>query len=294
MDWSAFLEELRRGLDLELFTAGDEKITVGSVLLLLIVISVTLLLSRLAKRRLGRLLDRSGLEGQTSTSVIPRLAHYAILIGGMVAALQVIGIDLSTLFAAGAVFAVGLGFAMQNIVQNFVSGVILLVERTIKPGDVLEVEGDIVRVVKMRIRATVVRTRNEEELIIPNSTLVQSAVKNFTLTDSRFLLGTVVGVVYGSDMRLVREVLERTAREVPFREAGSEPRVLLHEFGDSSVDWRVLVWVDDPWGSRRLRSELNELIWWALAEAGITIAFPQLDVHFDSPIESSLEKISGG
>jgi potassium-dependent mechanosensitive channel len=124
------------------------------------------------------------------------------------------GLDLK-LFAAGAVFAVGLGFAMQNIVQNFVSGVILMVERTIKPDDVLEVEGDIVRVQKMRIRATMVRTRNEEELIIPNSTLVQGAVKNYTLTDSRFLLGTVVGVTYGSDMQLVREVLTRNHDRVP-------------------------------------------------------------------------------
>jgi len=200
---------------------------------------------------------------------------------------------LSTLFAAGAVFAVGLGFAMQNVAQNFVSGVILMVERSIKPGDILMVEDQMVRVERMGIRSTIVRNRDEEELIVPNSILAQGSVKNYTLTDNLYLLKAEVGVVYGSDMKLVREVLERTARGIPWRVEKEEPRILLRQFGSSSVDFQVFIWVDQPWISRRLLSDANERIWWALKEAGVTIAFPQLDVHFDAPVEESFRLVAG-
>jgi small-conductance mechanosensitive channel len=96
-------------------------------------------------------------------------------------------------------------------------------------------------------------------------------------------------VVYGSDMAEVRSVLEQTAREMTWRHAAKDPLVLLLGFGSSSVDWEVSVWIDDPWRMQRLRSDLNESIWWALKGAGITIAFPQLDVHLDSPIMESIE-----
>ena len=119
---------------------------------------------------------------------------------------------LEALFAAGAVFAIGLGFAMQNIVQNFVSGVILLAERTIKPGDVLQVDGRFVKVRHMGIRSTICRTLDEEEIIVPNATIVQSTVTNYTLQDSLFRLRCTVGVVYGSDMVLVKNTLQRAAQ----------------------------------------------------------------------------------
>jgi small-conductance mechanosensitive channel len=222
--------------------------------------------------------------------VFRRLLHYAILATGFAIALQTVGINLAALFAAGAFLAIGLGFAMQNIMQNFVSGVILLTERSIKPGDVLHVEGRFVRVQKLGIRATVARSLDEEEIIIPNSTIVQSSVINYTLRDSLYRLRVTVGVVYGSDMRRVRETLERVASAIEWRVKDREPVVFLLEFGDSSVNWEVSVWIDNPWRVRRLRSDLSEAIWWALQEAGIVIAFPQLDVHFDSPVVEALRR----
>ena len=196
-------------------------------------------------------------------------------------ALETIGIDLTTLFAAGAIFAIGIGFAMQNISQNFVSGVILLLERTIKPGDILEVDGNVVRVVELGLRATLVRTRFEEELIVPNTLLVQSTIKNFTLHDSLFRVRTTVGVAYGSDVRLVDATLDAAARGLSGRDPGRDPVVLLMGFGDSALDYEVSVWTSNPWGERVLHSDLNHAIWSALREAGITIPFPQRDVHLD-------------
>lgn len=292
MEWTHILQATKDTLAVKLFSLGTSEITIGTFFSILLIALVTFLTSRLLQRSLARLMSRSGVKKEATIQIVRRLTHYLILLGGLVAALQTVGIDLSTLFAAGAVFAVGIGFAMQNIAQNFVSGVILLVEQSIKPRDILEVEGEVVKVIKMGIRSTVVRTRNEEELIVPNSILAQGMVKNFTLSDSSYLLKAEVGVTYDSDMKLVKKTLDNAARQVPWRDTSQNPRVLMREFGDSSVNFSVFVWITDPWTSRRLLSELNETIWWALKEAGITIAFPQVDVHFDREVEESLRLAS--
>lgn len=292
MDWKNVPVIIKRILGIELFSVGDTEVTTGTVLTILIIIIATFILSRSAQNGLERILSRSALKKEASIPVMRRLVHYAFLLGGIVAALQTVGIDLSTLFAAGAVFAVGLGFAMQNIAQNFVSGIILLVEQSIKPGDVLEVEGEIVKVTRMGIRSTLVRTRNEEELIVPNSTLVQGMVKNFTLSDSLHLLRAEVGVTYDSDMKLVRDILTETAMSMTWRDKKETPRVLMREFGDSSVVFNVFIWISDPWKSRQYLSHFNEQVWWAFKKVGITIAFPQMDVHFDEPVEASLRLIA--
>jgi len=293
MDWSELWEAIKESWSVELITIRDTTVTTGTIVVFLLVVLATLLISKLGRRALDRWLRRSAVYSETSSAVAQRLLHYAVLLGGFVAAMQTVGIDLSTLFAAGAVFAVGIGFAMQNVAQNFVSGVILMVERSIKPGDILMVEDQMVRVERLGIRSTIVRNRDEEELIVPNATLAQGTVKNYTLTDNLHLLRAEVGVVYGSDMKLVREVLERTAAEIPWRVRDQEPRVLLRQFGSSSVDFNVFIWIDQPWTSRRLLSDANERIWWALKEAGITIAFPQVDVHFDPPVTDSLRLVAG-
>ena len=289
MDSERILSFLKALLGVELFKVGSTTVTTGSLVIALVVMLLSYLLSRLFRRAIRRFFEKKELRRQADSEILQRVTQYLIMLAGLVAALQVIGIDLSTLFAAGAIFAVGFGFAMQNIAQNFVSGIILLVERSIKQGDVLEIEGDVVKVVKMGIRSTVVRTRNEEEIIVPNSILAQGMVKNYTLSDSSYLVGATVGVVYGSDMKKVREVLETTAHKIPWRDQEQEPRVLMTEFADSAVNFKVFVWSHEPWIARRLASDLNEAIWWALKEAGIVIAFPQLDVHFDPQIERALK-----
>ena len=283
-----FLQSIKQALSIDLFMLGETQIKVITLVIIAIILISTLILSRVIQRVLVRLLIRTGIAAESSLQLVRKLVHYMILLVGLVASLQVIGIDLSTLFAAGAVFAVGIGFAMKNIAENFVSGLILLVEQSIKPGDVLQIEDEVVKVDRIGIRSTVVRTRNEEEVIVPNGILVQSIVRNYTLTDSSYLLGATVGVVYKSDMKKVRGVLEQAALDIPFRDKNLEPRILMQEFADSAVVFAVYVWINEPWIARRLASQLNEAIWWALKDAGITIAFPQLDVHFDPPVKESM------
>lgn len=284
MSWSQAAAAIRDFLSTSVFRLGGTQITVGGVLAFLVVLAGAWVTSRLIQRALDRTVGRHHRatdELHAGVEVSRRLLHYGIMLVALAFGLHLMGINLAAVFAAGAVVAVAVGFAMQNIAQNFVSGLILLMERSIQPGDVLEVDGQVVRVVDMRIRSTVCRSRDEEELIVPNATLVQSTVKNFTLRDNLYRLRVPVGVVYGSDMRRVREVLQETARTFEDRIADREPMVLLTGFGNSAVEWEVSVWTDQPWRALIIRSELHEAVWWALRDAGVTIAYPQLDVHFD-------------
>lgn len=262
-----------------LVTIGSVEVNFATLITLALVLACTWWAGVLAERAIAAALRRRPTSDEGSVRAVSRLAHYGVLGVGGAIALDLAGFDLQALVAASAVFAIGIGFALQNLAQNFVSGVLLLVEQSIKPGDILEVDGRVVRVVQMRLRTTVARTRDEEDLIIPNATLVQGTVKNHTLTDATFRIRATVGVSYRSDMALVRATLQRVAEDAPFRSRAHEVVVLLTEFAESAVVWEVGVWTTDPWNARRQLAALNESIWFALREAGLQIPFPQLDVH---------------
>ncbi len=277
-----WLDDFQHWMDFELFHLGSVKLTVGRLLLALLVVLATFVISALARRVARRAFKMRGIEDVGTVGLVTNLMHYLVLAIGFTTALSSLGLDLGALFAAGAVFAVALGFAMQNIVQNFVGGIILLAERSIKPGDVLEVDGTVVKIERMGIRSTVARSRDGEDLLIPNATLIQGVVRNRTLSRPLYRVRATVGVHYGSDLAVVRDALTAVAKEQHDDSCLDPPLVLLLGFGSSSVDFEVAIWTRDPWRSRLLSSELCFAIWDALKEAGITIAFPQLDVHFDA------------
>lgn len=266
-------------LRIQLFEVSGTQITVSSLVTFTVIVLISLVASSLVQRVARRALRRTGWVEPGTISTVLRLLHYGVVIVGLAIAAQTIGISLASLFAAGAVVAVAIGFALQNVLQNFVSGVILLAERSITESDVLEVEGEQVVVERLGARATVARTRDDDQIIIPNSVLVQSSVTNLTLADNLHRIRTRVGVSYGSDMARVEEALLEAARDLKDTAAGKEPVALLLEFADSSVVWELSVWVDDPWAARVTRSDLNKSIWAHFQRAGIVIAFPQLDVH---------------
>ena len=284
MSWSEVASFLNQFANRPLFTLAGTGVTAISIVTFVLILLVSLWISGLLQRVSERWLRTRGIADEGAIATSKRLLHYAVVLVGLGIAIQTMGINLAALFAAGAVVAVALGFAMQNILQNFVSGVILLAERSITEGDVLEVDGRIVKVVRMGTRATVARTRDEEEIIIPNSTLVQASVINHTLGDTLYRIRAPVGVTYGSDMDRVARVLREAGSSVEERVQEKDPLVLLVEFGNSSVDFEVSIWAQDPWTARVTRSNLNWAIWNHLKAAGITIAFPQVDVHFDEGV----------
>lgn len=280
-----------RVLNTVLFQLSGRGVTLVTLLVFLLMLALAFWVARLLERLVRGAFVRRGVSDPGMVGNLARLIRYVALAVGVAMALQNLGLDLGALFTAGAIFAVALGFAMQGVVQNFVSGVLLLAERIIKNGDVLEVDGTVVRVKDMRLRVTVARTRDEEDLVIPNTALAQNTIKNYTLNDSDYRLKSTVGVTYGSDMKQVMEVLRAAATAVPFRLDNRQPVVLLTDFGDSSVNFEVQVWTHDPWGARQHTSLLNQAIWHALRASGITIAFPQLDLHLDPPVVESLQRL---
>ncbi|MEZ4228477.1 MAG: mechanosensitive ion channel [Polyangiaceae bacterium] len=288
MSWAEILKKIKGVLDIELVKVSDAKVTLGTVLIVVGILVLTHILSKLVQAGVKRALHRRGIETGGGLATANRLTHYAIMVVGVGVALQTAGIKIGALFAAGAVFAVGFGFAMQNIAQNFVSGVILLIERSIHAEDIVELNDEPVRIIHLGIRSTLVETLDGESLIVPNSSLVQSTVKNYTLRDPHFRVRVQVGVSYSSDMKLVREVLEKVAKE---HSQARTPAVFLTAFGSSSVDWEVAVWTDDPWRFRVKQSQVREAIWESFAQNQVVISFPQVDVHFDPPVAEGLARL---
>jgi len=270
---------VRAILGQRLTTLGDTELTLMTLITAGILVWVCWWFSQLVQEAVRGSFSRRGVTEEGTLHAVNRLVHYAVMAVGLGVALQTMGVNLGALFAAGAVFAVGVGFALQDVVQNFVSGLILLIERSITTHDVLELEGQVVVVESIGIRSTVVRTRDDEELIVPNGTLVQSTVKNFTLMDPKIRVRARVGVHYRSDMDQVAQVLEEAAAQVPGQTGAHDPQILLLGFGNSSVEWEVSVWTQKPWDVPVTRSALNRAIWRALKHREITIAYPQLDLH---------------
>lgn len=287
------LELVRTVLGTKLFDVGNTTVTVSTLITVGVILLATILISRAIRHTVSRVLQRTR-GGSEALGTITGLLHYIVLLFGFGIALQTVGIDLSALFAAGALFAVALGFAMQSITQNFVAGVILLSERAIKPGDVLSVEGKLVKVLDMGIRAITAETRDGEHLIVPNAVLIGSTVTNYTLSHSSVRIRVPVGVVYSSPMDVVKQTLESVAQELT-TQWGAErtPVVLMTQFGDNSVNFEVRVWIDSPWDVEAFRAQLHEAVWWAFQEKNITIAFPQLDVHFDPAVTEGLAQFKG-
>lgn len=234
-----------------------------------------------------RILSRTSLDiGQQYA--FAQIAGYTIFVLGLMIGLQWAGVNLSSLVILGGAVGIGLGFGLQNIANNFVSGLILLIERPIRVGDRVEVgntNGDVVRIAA---RSTWVRTNDNVVIIIPNSEFINNHVTNWTANDRQVRFPIPVGVSYASDPEVVRSVLEEAARLHPDVLVDPPPEVIFTGFGDSSLDFELRVWtITKVQWPKILRSEIYFMIFQAFKEHGIEIPFPQRDLHLrsvDSPI----------
>lgn len=288
MTFQEVMTEIKEFLAKPLYTMGETEGTVGTALVVALMIVATIWVASLVGKAVQSAFKRAGTQDLDSVLPYIRAVKIFVLFIGFGVAFNTLGFELTAVFAAGGLFAVAIGFAMKNIAENFVSGLIMRMEKSIKRGDILEVEQQVVTIKDVGVRYTLARNRDDEDLMIPNSILVQSMVTNRTLRDHLYRLRAPVGVVYSSDMKQVRDVLESVADAIPWRSRRKEPIVVMRTFGSSSVDFEVSVWIEDAFNIGLYISDLNEAIWWSLKDAGIVIAFPQLDVHFDPEVEDSL------
>ena len=210
---------------------------------------------------------------------INRLIHYAFLVLGIVIALSSIGFNFQNFaFIVGAL-GIGIGFGLQNIVNNFASGLILLFERSIKVGDMVQINNDWGTVKNLGLRATIVETFDKSEMIVPNSELVANKVINWTLSDRKTRLIIPVGIAYGSDVKTAFNSLKEVAQTHGLVSKNPEPMVLFMSFGDNSLNFELRVWVEDVDNRLAVKSDLHKMIDERFRNRGIEISFPQRDLH---------------
>lgn len=277
------LVRVYRLLSRPLFTLGDTEFTVWTFLYLGgLLVLIFFLAGRLSRWFAESVLAKRGIEVGVRQAM-GAILRYGVLFIGFLVVVQAAGIDLSTLTILAGALGIGIGFGLQNITNNFVSGLIILFERPIKVGDRIEVgnvRGDVVRI---SMRATTVVTNDNIAVIVPNSEFISSTVVNWSYTDRRVRFNFPVGVSYRSDPKLVRELLLEIASDHPGVLQEFQPDVQFQEFGESSLNFVLRVWTQE-YSARPgvLRSEINYAISKKFREHGIEIPFPQRDLHIRS------------
>jgi small-conductance mechanosensitive channel len=228
----------------------------------------------------NRFLVNSGLD-RSLQYAIAQIVSNIVLVVGVFIVLDNAGIHLGTLTVFAGAVGVGIGFGLQNIASNFISGLVILAERPITIGDRVEVAGVAGQVQQIRARSTVILTNDNITMIVPNTKFIDSPVTNWTYGDPRVRFRIPIGVAYGSDLEKVRNALLEVAREDSHVLPQPEPTVFLETFGGSSINLELVVWSKEmSYRPRRFRSDLNFAIAQKLREAGIEIPGPQRDLHF--------------
>jgi len=213
------------------------------------------------------------------------LIRYFLIIIGVFGASTSLGLNATTIAAITGGLSVGIGFGLQEILSNFISGIVLLFEGALRPGDIVNLDGEISVVEHLNIRATTVRTLNNVEKIIPNQTFFTSSFTTYTGSDRRVRILLPVGASYNDDPETVIQLLLEVAKQEPLVLKEPDPIVFLSGFGDSSIDFNLAVWLDNPLTIPKVTSNLNRAIWKSFAEHNIEIPFPQSDLHLRSGIE---------
>ncbi|MGI8891306.1 MAG: mechanosensitive ion channel family protein [Chthoniobacterales bacterium] len=240
--------------------------------------------SRTKRFLFNRFLVNSGLD-RSLQYAISQIASNIVLVVGIFIVLQNTGIHLEALTVFAGAVGVGIGFGLQNITSNFISGLVILAERPITIGDRVEVAGVTGQVLKIRARSTVVVTNDNITTIIPNQKFIDSPVTNWTYGDRKVRFRIPVGVAYGSDVELVRQTLIEVGKDDPNTLDNPAPSVFFVGFGESSLDFELVAWADEmSHRPRRYRSDLNFAIDKKFRDAGIEIPFPQRDLHIRSGV----------
>lgn len=251
-------------------------------LLIAMLIAVFWFSSRTKRFLFNRFLVNSGLD-RSLQYAIAQVVSNLVLVVGIFMVLENTGIHLGALTVFAGAVGVGVGFGLQNIASNFISGLVILAERPITIGDRVEVGGLAGQVELIRARSTVIRTNDNIAMIVPNSKFIEEPVTNWTYGDPRVRFRIPVGVAYGSDINKVREALIAAGKGTPHVLADPAPSVFLNKFGDSSIDFELVVWSSEmSHRPSRFKSDLNFAIEEKFREAGIEIPFPQRDLHIRS------------
>ncbi len=286
--WAEFSNEVGRWMAITIIPLGDDSIDLGGLIRIIVFLIIAYWISRLVRNGIDRIGARQRGLDTGSLYTLGRLMHYFIMVLALVLGLSSIGLDFGSFALIAGALSVGIGFGLQSIVNNFVSGLILLFERSLKVGDYVELESGVAGLVReINIRSTRINTNDNLDILVPNSEFVTGRLTNWTLREPMARFRIPFGVAYGSDKDLVRQAALEAAEKVDFtlkNMPNRDPEVWLVNFGDSSLDFELLVWVSRQ-GVRRPNRVRARYLWELESQLGkynIEIPFPQRDLHMRS------------
>ncbi|MEN2436511.1 mechanosensitive ion channel domain-containing protein [Weeksellaceae bacterium A-14] len=265
----------RELLNFKLFTIGKADISVSSLIFLVIFILALNFIVKLIRK----LIYRSQKLDESKKFTIFSLIKYVLYVVGFILGMNMIGINVSVLMGASAALLVGIGLGLQNIFSDFVSGIVLLLDSSIKVGDIIEVDNLVCKVKEINLRTTTVLTRDDKYVILPNTFLTKNNLFNWTHSNLNSRFDIQVGVAYSSDVQTVMDILKSVTAANPKVAKTPEPFVRFNDYADSALIFNVYFWSSDPFRVENLKSELRVKYFEAFREHDIEIPFPQRVVH---------------
>ncbi|MCE3285929.1 MAG: mechanosensitive ion channel protein MscS, partial [Steroidobacteraceae bacterium] len=273
--------------------AGQISITLGSIALFVFAVWLAFWVAKTVRLVLrDNVLPQMALPRGVGNSV-STLSYYALILIGLMIALAAAGFEASQFALVFGALGVGIGFGLQNVVNNFVSGLILMFERPIQPGDVVEVSGTSGKVREIGMRATTLTTFEGADVVVPNGTLLSEKLINWTLSDMNRRIDVEVGVAYGSDPRRVLALLGEIAAATPGIVAEPAPAVVFKAFGPSSLDFGIRAWTHDFGDWVTIRTEMTARVYEAFKQEGIEIPLPQQDLNLRSVSPEAAARLGG-
>ena len=282
--YDQFAQGLKKSWDVLTFSAfkiGQKEISLLLIIEVVAILVIGFLVSKQLRRLIKGRLAKTRLDEGVQYTIL-QLIHYSISAIVIYQAIMMLGIRLTGLAFFAGILSVGIGFGLQSIANNFVSGLILLFERPVKVGDMITAGDTEGRVQDIKMRATQVVTRDNVSIIVPNSQFISGEVTNWSHRDPKVRIHIPVGVAYGSDVQLVTELLLKVAKAHPQVMEEPSPNVWFTAFGDSSLNFELLAWIGKPIIRKQVTSDLNYAIDAVFRENEVTIPFPQRDLHLHS------------
>ncbi|WP_445455214.1 mechanosensitive ion channel family protein [Flavobacterium sp. HNIBRBA15423] len=270
------LEKIKEIINFKLLDTDSIDITLGTVVLLLIVLVFTSVILKVIRVVATRKLP---VEDKNKFISFFQFIRYIVFIFAVIFALDVSGVNMSVLLTASAALLVGLGFALQQLFQDIISGVLIILDQSLHVGDIVEVDDKVGKVLEIKLRTTRVVTRNDRVMVIPNHKFMMDTLFNWTQNNFTNREQVNVGVAYGSNVELVRDLLLECAKNVEDVLDNPEPSVLFEDFADSSLNFSLYFYVSDGMKSPKIKSDLRFKIDAIFRQNKIAIPFPQRDIH---------------
>lgn len=275
------MEKLNKFLEYEILHVGAYQIRVSAIVTVFLVIVLTQIAVWLIKKALFRNAEKNN-KDKGNTYALYQLIKYVLWIVSISIVLNTIGITVTVLIASSAALLVGIGLGLQQTFNDIVSGIILLSERSIKVSDILEIDGDVVKIQEIGLRTSKGLNRDEITIILPNSLITTNKVINWSHQTRKTRFKISVGVAYGSNVDLVIKILKDSAMEHPEVSDSVLVDIRFVDFGNSSLDFQILFFSENIFRIERVKSDIRKIINRKFIENGVTIPFPQLDLHLKS------------